>query len=1060
MKRFLILLGCCLAAGLAAEEPKPAVYLVSNAHLDTQWNWDVKTTIETYVRNTLYRNLWLLEHDPDYVFNFEGGIKYHWMKEYYPEGYAKIRRYVEQGRWHISGASWDANDPNMPSAEAFLRNILLGQEFYKREFGRKSTDIFLPDCFGFPYTLPSIAAHAGLIGFSTQKLQWRKRPFYGDSKIPFRFGLWQGVDGSRILAALDGQGYTKRFDGEDLSESGELLELAGNYPGGQGFRYYGAGDTGGSPTPLSVESVSKGVHGDGSLRIVSATSDQLFREWMDSGRIDSLPLFDGELLMDVHATGCYTSQAAMKLYNRRNEQLADAAERAAVIADWLGASPYPGQALTEEWRRFIWHQFHDDLTGTSIPQAYTYSWNDEIIAQTRFRDLLTTAASATLRSLDTRTKGTPVVVFNPLSQSRRDLVRAAVPMSEPSDGISVYGPDGRRVRAQLLRCEGGMAEILFAAEVAPVSYSVYDVRCGGKRESGALKAAGRNLENRIYRIRLDERGDIASIFDKRTSRELVGEGRSIRLALFPENHSGEWPAWEILRETVESTPVPVDGDVKITVAELGAVRATLRVERRFGESRFVQYVSLTEGGADDRIDIRHEIDWREPHALLKAEFPLSVSNPEATYDLGLGSIRRGNNTPIAYEVCAQQWADLTDRDGSYGVSVLNDCKYGWDKPDDHTLRLTLLHTPGTESRYLHQNRQDWGYHTFTCSIVGHPGGLHEAGIVRKADALNNPLYAFRTESHAGELGRSFSMVSTNRSGIDIKALKKAESGDFYVVRIHETKGEHVDDARILFHSEILWARELNGIEEEIGPVSFTGRELRFSARPFAPRSFAVRLAEGAKGLRVASEPLELPFNAQGYTFDAFCGFADLDGQGNSVASELLPGKLVSADAEFRFGEFGRPNILRCHGDTLRWEGGKGYRTLYLLVAATDRDRTAGFRTPGGVFHRSVPHYSGFFGQWGGFEQDYRGYVRDAEIAWIGTHRHTRNGNDPYAFTYMYRVAIPLGDGDDWLILPRDEHLILFAASLSDVEADQTVPASEFRRLSIREDPSAAPVPCL
>ena len=258
MKRLFTLLCCCIATGLAAEEPHPTLYMVSNAHLDTQWNWDVKTTIDTYVRNTLYQNLWLLEHDPDYVFNFEGAVKYHWMKEYYPEAYRKIRPYVEQGRWHISGSSWDATDPNIPSTESFFRNILLGQEFYKREFGCTSSDIFLPDCFGFSYALPTIASHAGLIGFSTQKLQWRKRPFYGDSKIPFRFGYWQGVDGSRLLAALDGQGYSQRFNGEDLSENEALLDLARAYPGQKGFRYYGTGDTGGSPTPLSVESVVRG----------------------------------------------------------------------------------------------------------------------------------------------------------------------------------------------------------------------------------------------------------------------------------------------------------------------------------------------------------------------------------------------------------------------------------------------------------------------------------------------------------------------------------------------------------------------------------------------------------------------------------------------------------------------------------------------------------------------------------------------------------------------------------------------------------------------------------
>ncbi len=170
--------------------------------MDTQWNWDVQTTIDEYLKHTLVRNFYLFQHYPNYVFNFEGGVKYNWIKEYYPLEYELVKKYIKEGRWHISGSSWDANDTNVPSPESFFRNILLGQQFYKQEFGVKSTDIFLPDCFGFSYTLPTIAAHCGLIGFSTQKLQWRHHNMHGKSKMPFNIGLWQGVDGSRIMAAF------------------------------------------------------------------------------------------------------------------------------------------------------------------------------------------------------------------------------------------------------------------------------------------------------------------------------------------------------------------------------------------------------------------------------------------------------------------------------------------------------------------------------------------------------------------------------------------------------------------------------------------------------------------------------------------------------------------------------------------------------------------------------------------------------------------------------------------------------------------------------------------
>ena len=391
MKRILLLFLFVLISAHVFSQDSPKAYLVSNAHFDSQWNWDVQRSIREYIPKTLDQNLFLLGTYPDYVFNFEGGIKYQWMKEYYPHQYELIKRYIREGRWHVTGSTWDATDPNIPSAESFTRNILYGQHFYRREFGVEGTDIFLPDCFGFGWTLPTIAAHSGLIGFSTQKLMWRHRPFHGASKIPFEIGLWQGVDGSRIMAVMDAHNYTTKWRYEDLSHSKYLQGIAEGNPLNAVYHYYGTGDTGGAPTIESVRALELGLQGDGPVKIISATSDRLYKDYLPYSSHPELPVWNGELLMDVHATGCYTSQAAMKLYNRRNEQLADAAERSAVAADWLGAVPYPREVLTEAWKRFIWHQFHDDLTGTSIPRAYEFSWNDELISLKQFADVLTTS---------------------------------------------------------------------------------------------------------------------------------------------------------------------------------------------------------------------------------------------------------------------------------------------------------------------------------------------------------------------------------------------------------------------------------------------------------------------------------------------------------------------------------------------------------------------------------------------------------------------------------------------------------------------------------------------
>ena len=1071
MKLFRLFVVACIltfCAGRAAaqeqETPAPKtykIYAVCDALLDPQWKWGLTHTIRVYIPRILFQNLWMLERYPDYKFNFEGGIIYRWMKEYYPLHYARLQKYIDEGRWHISGASWNANDPNMPSAESFIRNILQGQELYKREFGVRSTDIFLPDCFGFGYTLPSLAAHCGLIGFSTQKLSWRKHDFFPDApyhkKNPFSWGVWYGIDGQSLMAAFDTGGYTAELPA-DAGYNKDFIRRASNGFDNTAMRYYSGGhlhgttncgDKGNSGTVTTARRMAEAMADlDAPVQLISATSDQLFLDYMD--RRDELPTYDGELLMDVHAGGCYTSQGAMKYYNRRNEELLGAAERAAVAADWLGAKPYDRAKLNEVWQRVLWHQFHDDLTGTSIADAYRYSWNDELISLQQATEVMTAAVGALSHSLDTRVKGTPVVVYNPVTYDLRDLVEAEVPLDARAKGVAVYAPSGRRVAAQILSREGDRARILFAADVKAAGYAVYDVRpASGVAKSSALKASERTLENRIYRVELDANGDIRSIRDKRAGRELVAEGKAFRMAVFEGNPSNRYPAWEIMKETMDKPGRPIDGDVRISIAEQGPVRATLKVERSYGPSKFVQYVSLTDGGDDDRIDVRNTVDWSSRDVLLKAEFPCAVANAKAAYDLGLGFIERGNNTETAYEVPAQKWVDLTDADGSYGVTILNDCKYGWDKPADNTLRLTLLHTPSTEKRYAHQRTLDHGVHHYTYSIVGHTGARTEDALVA-GEALNMPLVAFVAPKHAGHLGRTFSMLAASTPQIGVRALKAAEDGDGYIVRCYETTGNPVEGARITFPAAIVSAEECNGIEERIGDAAFEGRSLVVSAGKFAPKTYRVRLAEPAvrSTLAIDNAPVKLDYDITAYTTDEFFTYYTIDKALGSFAAELIPATVECDGVTFAMGEANTDDAVLCNGQTVALPADRTYTKLYVLASAVEEPRTAEFRVGDRTYEAEVPLWKGFYGQWGWYGNS-EGFMQRAKIGYLGTHRHqTDLGNVPYGFSYMYLLTFDIPEGATTVTLPRDKKVLVYAMTASNNPIDDVKLAS---RTFVRPD---------
>ena len=1020
----------CMTLSLSAQQKTMKAYVVSDAHLDTQWNWDVQATIKSHIWNTMVQNFCLFEQYPDYIFNFEGAIKYAWMKEYYPLQYEQLKKYIAAGRWHIAGSSWDANEVIVCSPESWIRNIALGQTFYRNEFNTESTDVFLPDCFGFPYTMPTLAKHCGLIGFSSQKLMWRNKPFHeGNKKYPFTVGLWKGIDGSEIMMT-HGFDYGHKWNDEDISKADHLIREIGESPLGIAYRYYGTGDIGGSPTIGSVRSVEKGIKGDGPIQIISATSDQIYKDFLPYDKHPELPRFEGELTMDLHGNGCYTSQAAMKLYNRQNEHLGDAAERASVVADWLGAYNYPIDLMTEIWHRTIWHQFHDDVTGTSIPRAYEFSWNDELISLKQFSDVLNTSVSGITRRLDTYVAGQPVVVFNNEAFAVKTIAEVEV-----NGNATVTGPDGKAVSSQVIE-RNGKKILLFEANVPATGFAVYNVKVGGAAKV-ANATKGNTIENSRYKIVVDENGDISSLYDKKANREVVAEGKRIRLVVFDDCESYSWPAWEILKKTLDKDPVAIKG-ADVTV-EKGALRQTLVIRKKYNGSDIEQRIHLYNGAQAYRIDFENVIDWRTKNSLLKAEFPLSVSNPQATYDLGLGSVKRGNNVDNMFEVYSHEWTDLTDKSGSYGLTILNNARYGWDKPNDNTLRHSLIYVPKPDRGYVYQQEQDFGRHVFTYSLVGHEGALNEPEAVRQAAILNSPLKAFYAPKHKGDLGKTFSFVSSDNDNVIIRALKRAEVSDEYVVRVYEIGGKSNQTAKITFADNITAASEADGTEKTIGSASFSGKSLNVSINPYGIRTYKVKLSKRGNYTPVATTNIALDYDRQCASFNEFRSNANFEG-GYSYAAELLPkdGKITYDGITLQLGSPDTKNGLTCKGQTIDIPAGNN--AVYLLAASDNGDRPATFVVGNDKQTHLVPFYSEFIGQWG-HDGHTKGYLKNAKVAYVGTHRHSANGDEPYEFTYLFLIKLNVPKGVTKFTLPNDEHVVIFAAAAAN-DLEYVSPAAQ------------------
>jgi alpha-mannosidase len=448
-------------------------------------------------------------------------------------------------------------------------------------------------------------------------------------------------------------------------------------------------------------------------------------------------------------------------------------------------------------------------------------------------------------------------------------------------------------------------------------------------------------------------------------------------------------------------------------------------------------------------------------------FPLTVSNPKATYNWEPGTIMRGNNDPKKYEVPAHQWFDLTHADGSYGLSVLTRDKYGSDKPDDSTLRLTLLYTPGVHNQYQDQATQDWGEHDFVYGISGHAGDWAAGDTPWQAARLNQPLITFQAPAHPGPLGKRWSLIGVSDPNVKVEALKQAEHGGEVIVRLGEVDGKPVRAARLTFAAPIVSAREVDGQEQPLGPANVENGALVLDLDPYQLRAFAVTLATPANRLEApTSAPVDLPYNVD--------AASDFNGKGEALAGEMIPRTIDCDGVSFKLGSTasGQKNAVACKGQILTIPAGAD-RKLYLLAASSDGDVRADF----GIGERTIQAWDGSIGQWdtrlwkGDVPQltyDWNnpllglvpGYIKPDTVGWYADHKRLRDGsNDPYAFTYLFKYEFDVPDGVQTFRLPDDDRIKVMAASVArNLNADSAPAQSLYDRLDHKVTGSVTIVP--
>jgi alpha-mannosidase len=830
-------------------------YCVAHSHIDMNWLWPMAETVDVCRRDFATMDKLMAQH-PEYRFSQSQAATYAMTEQAHPEIFERIKQRVAEGRWEITANTWVENDLNMASSEAMARQMLHTRRYTREKFGVSPLICWEPDTFGHPATIPQLLAQAGIKYYYFCRAGKRHPLFW-----------WEGPDGSRVLGVQDPRGY-----GGDITASniaGATIDFTAPTGTHSGLFVYGAGDHGGGGTARDIKAALR-LDAEPFLPHVCLSAATTFYEASladlkaagQPGPDLGLPVVRGEL--NTVFEGCYTSHADIKRLNRASENGLLSAEAVATLAALLTGADYPAAALADAWKTTCFHQFHDILCGCAI--GVTYREADERLSQ-----VLATAGQVTAGALAALSgavetgagHGPRLVVFNPLAWERDDVVRLPAIVLGAEVPLALVDDAGHVAPAQLIEGADGANELVFVAKAVPgFGVRVYRAADPGVAvDMSGLTADPRDnsASNGILSLRVNARSgaldrlvDLAAGIDTGAPPSGWGPEAKVNAGMLNRLHIyWEQPhpmsAWNIGDITRVDSLI---AGAEVRVVESGPVAAVIEVKRRFLNSAFTQRIHLYRGLR--RIDFRTEVDWHErgsAHSdapMLRTTFAPFLDKTTATFEVPFGAVERAAD---GREVPALRWADLSEvapagrgrrvrgSRPTYGISLLNDCKYGY-QAHGNTLGLTLV-----RASYEPDVNPDEGLHRFTYALYPHPGDWREAGTVRRAAELNQPLLAVATDAHDGQLKPGQSWLACEGEAAVVSALKLAEDqpgeGRAVVVRLYAQDAAPAD-VRLRPAWPVAGASETDPIEQPQHEVAVRRGEVGLALKPYEIKTVVLR----------------------------------------------------------------------------------------------------------------------------------------------------------------------------------------------------------------------------
>jgi len=793
------------------------VTAIGHTHIDVAWLWRLKHTAEKAARSfsTVLR---LMEQYPEYIFLQTQPQIYKYIKEDYPEIYKQIKERIKEGRWEVDGAMWLESDCNIPSGESLTRQILHGKKFIKEEFDKDVHYLWLPDVFGYSWALPQILKKSGIDTFMTTKISWNQF-----NRMPHDTFYWRGIDGSDVLTHF----ITTPVDGRNdewaeewfytYNGTIEPYTVKGIYDGYQDKRLnkefllsYGHGDGGGGVTRDMLENRRRLDSIPGLPQVKTGTATDYFDRLHDTVKQNEkyVHRWDGELYLEYHR-GTYTSQAYVKKMNRKSELALRELELLYSSAQRTLGIDYPKEALFNTWETVLRNQFHDIIPGSSIKEVYKDHKKEFEQVNATIKELFSTLNQ---KATDT------FIVYNTQGWDRSGIV--TVPLAEEAYFMNEQNE-------QLPSFYNGESHLVYVPRVSKTGQLKLKATTDCKEIDNSKTAIfGQNtLDTDHLTIRWQEDGRITSIFDKQLDKEML-KGKGNVLQVF-EDKPLNYDAWDIDLFYQEKEMILTASDIEI--CENNAIFASINFLYTVGQSHVKQVMKVYKH--TKRIDFVTTVDWHERQRLLKTKFEVNIRSTEATFDIQYGNVKRPTHANTSwqlaqFETVGHQWADISDK--TAGVSILNDCKYGYDIKEN-IVRLTLL-----KGAIYPDPTADIGQHEFTYSFFSHEKDPIDGKVAEEAWELNTPMSVIEQESL-----HLLPINIESKTSVMIDALKKAEKGDGYIFRFHD----HTGGTRKINLSltDSVWM-ETNLMEEPLTNERINN-QIEIILEPFEIKTFLIQLKE-------------------------------------------------------------------------------------------------------------------------------------------------------------------------------------------------------------------------